>query len=147
MGPHEPAAARTTVHASRDRKLVIRVATENPRWGRRRGHGELVRLGHRIAACPVRQILHAAGIDPAARRAGPTREQFLTAQACGILPAGFVQAGTVLWRRSYALIVIEHATRRVHLAGLTANPDGARTTRPARNLRMDLASARLQSSS
>ena len=45
---------------------------------------------------------------------------------------------TVLLRRIYALIIIEHSTRRVHLAGITANPDGAWTTQAARNFLMDL---------
>jgi len=67
------------------RKLVIRIATENPAWGHRRVQGELVKLGHRIAASAVRQILHAAGIDPAPRRRGPAWKQFLTVQARGIL--------------------------------------------------------------
>jgi hypothetical protein len=46
------------------RKLVIRIATENPTWGHRRVQGELVRLGHPIAASTVWQILHDAGIAP-----------------------------------------------------------------------------------
>src|SRR6266446_10334796 len=72
------------------RKLVIRMATENPTWGHRRVQGELVRLGHSIAASTVWQILHDAGIGPAPRRAGPTWKQFLTTQARGILAVDFV---------------------------------------------------------
>ncbi len=120
------------------RKLVIRIATDNPTWGHRRVHGELVKLGHPIAASTVWQILHDAGIGPAPRRTGPTWKQFLTAQARGILAAGFVHVDTVVLRRIYALIVIEHGTRRVHLAGITASPDGAWTTQAARSLLMDL---------
>ncbi|HUY50392.1 MAG TPA: integrase core domain-containing protein [Streptosporangiaceae bacterium] len=120
------------------RKLVIRMATENPTWGHRRVQGELVRIGHRIASSTVWQILHAAGIDPAPRRTGPTWKQFLTAQAHGIPAVDFVHVDTVLLRRIYALIVIEHGTRRVHLAGITANPDGAWTAQAARNFLMDL---------
>jgi hypothetical protein len=43
-----------------------------------------------------------------------------------------------LLRRIYALIVIEHGTRRAHLAGITAHPGGSRTTQTARNFLMDL---------
>ena len=120
------------------RKLVIRIATDNPAWGHRRVQGELVRLGHQIAASTVWQILHDARIDPAPRRTGPTWKQFLTAQARGILAVDFVHVDTVLLSRLYALIIIEHGTRRAHLAGITANPDGAWTTQAARNFLMDL---------
>ena len=120
------------------RKLVIRIAAENPAWGHRRVQGELARLGHRIAASTVWQVLHDAGIDPAPRRTGPSWRQFLTAQARGILAADFVHVDTVLLRRACALIVIEHGTRRAHLAGITARPDGAWTTQAARNSLMDL---------
>jgi transposase InsO family protein len=120
------------------RKLVIRMATDNPTWGHRRVQGELIRLGHPIASSTVWQILHAAGIGPAPRRSGPTWKQFLTAQARGILAVDFVHVDTVLLRRIYALVVIEHSTRRVHLAGITAHPDGAWTTQAARNVLMDI---------
>ena len=120
------------------RKLVIRMAVDNPAWGHRRVPGELVRLGHPIAASTVWQIMHDAGIGPAPRRPGPTWKQFLTAQARGILAVDFVHVDTVFLRRIYALIVIEHGTRRVHLAGVTAHPDSAWTTQAARNVLMDL---------
>ena len=100
--------------------------------------GELVKLGHPIAASTMRQILRGAGVDPAPRRTGPTWKQFLTAQAHGTLAADFVHVDTVLLRRLYALIVIEHDTRRVHLACITAHPDGAWTAQAARNFLMDL---------
>jgi putative transposase len=120
------------------RTLVIRIATDNPAWGHRRVQGELVKLGHPIAASTVWQILHDAGIDPAPRRTGPTWKQFLATQARGILAVDFVHVDTVLLRRLYALIVIEHGTRRVHLVGITGHPDGAWTTQAARNFLMDL---------
>jgi putative transposase len=119
-------------------KLVIRIATGNPASGHRRVPGELVKLGHPIAASTVWQILHDAGIDPAPRRTGPAWKQFLTTQARGILAAGFAHVDTVPLRRIYALIVIEHGTGRAHLAGITANPGGASTTQAARNFLMDL---------
>ena len=90
------------------RKLVVRIAADNPAWGHRRVRGELIKLGHRIAASTAWQILHAAGIDSAPRRTGPTWKQFLTTQARGILAADFVHVDTVFLRRIYALIVIEH---------------------------------------
>jgi transposase len=71
-------------------RLVVRLASENPLWGYRRIHGELTRLGVTIAPSTVYEILRAAGISPAPRRAGPTWRQFLHAQAAGTLAVDFL---------------------------------------------------------
>jgi putative transposase len=118
--------------------LIIRMARENPAWGHRRIQGELARLGYSIAASTVWEILHAAGIDPAPRRAGPTWREFLTAQAHAIIACDFLVVETVLLKRLYVLVFIEHGTRRLHLAGVTAQRTGAWTVQQARNLAMDL---------
>ena len=63
--------------------------------GYRRIQGELVGLGHQVAASTVWTILKGAGLDPAPRRSGPTWRQFLTAQAQAILAVDFAHVDTV----------------------------------------------------
>jgi transposase len=130
-----PGRPRTS-HALR--ALVLEMARDNPAWGYRRIHGELAGLGYKLAPSTVWQILKDAGIDPAPRRHGQTWQAFLAAQAKTILAADFFHVDTVLLRRVYVLFFIEHGTRRVHLAGITAHPTGVWVTQQARNLLMNL---------
>ena len=119
-------------------RLVVRLAKENPQWGHRRIHGELTKLGVTVAPSTVWEILHAAGIDPAPRRSGPSWRQFLRAQGAGIIAVDFLHVDAVLLKRLYVLVFIEHGTRRMHVGGVTANPTGEWTVQQARNLALDL---------
>jgi len=92
--------------------------------GHRRVQGELVRLGHRIAACTVWQILHDTGLDPAPGRSGPTWRQFLTTQAKAVLAVDSLHVDTVFLTRIDALIAVEHGSPRTHLIRLTTHPPG-----------------------
>jgi putative transposase len=120
------------------RALVFRLARENPGWGYRRIHGELAGLGVKVAASTVWEILKANGINPARRRTGPTWSQFLRSQADAILASDFFTVDLPGGTQAYVLAVIEHATRRIRILGVTPHPTGAWTTQQARNLIMDL---------
>jgi putative transposase len=109
-------------------RLVLRVASENSTWGYRRIHRELAGLGYQLAPSTVWSILKRVGIDPAPRRNGPRSQEFLRAQAHGILATDFFCVDTLLPHRLYVLFVVEHVTLRVHLLGITANPTGAWVT-------------------
>jgi putative transposase len=119
-------------------QLIIRLATENPRWGYQRIQGELLRLGVQVSATVIRTTLRRHGLDPAPRRAARSWRAFLRQQAAGIVACDFFTVDTVWLRRLYVLFFIELDTRRVHLAGVTANPDGQWVTQQARNLLLAL---------
>jgi putative transposase len=118
--------------------LVRRLARENPGWGYRRIHGEMAGLGVKVAASTVWEILKASGIDPAGRRNGPTWSQFLRSQAGAILASDFFTADLLDGTQAYVLAVIEHASRRIRILGVTQHPTGEWTAQQARNLIMDL---------
>ncbi len=128
-----PASYRRNIRA-----LVLRLVRENPGWGYRRIHGELAGLGVQVSASTVWEILKKAGIDPAPRRTGPTWSLFLRSQAEAILACDFFTAGLLDGTQAYVLAVIEHASRRIRILGVTLHPTGEWTAQQARNLIMDL---------
>src|ERR1035437_1632970 len=126
-------ATRQTIRA-----LVLRLARDNPEWGYRRIHAELAGLGVNVAASTVWEILKTHGTGPAPRRTGPTWSQFLRSQAEAILACDFFTVDLPGGTRACVLAVIEHATRRIRILGVTLHPAGEWTTQQARNLLMDL---------
>nr|WP_240947984.1 integrase core domain-containing protein [Planosporangium mesophilum] len=133
--PKRPGRPRTVRSV---RALVLRLARENPSWGYRRLHGELLVLGVRVAASTVWEILTEAGIDPAPERASSTWADFLRSQANALLACDFLETVTLTGTRMYVLAVIEHASRRIHILGATPHPTASWVMQAAKNLVMDL---------
>ncbi|WP_412520809.1 integrase core domain-containing protein [Actinomadura madurae] len=123
------------------RVLVLRLVRENPGWGYRRVHGELLLLGVKVAPSTVWEILTDAGVDPAPERASTTWAGFLRSQAGALLACDFLETVTLTGARMYVLAVIEHHSRRIRVLGATAHPTAAWVTQAARNLVMDLEDA------
>ena len=118
------------------RELIVRMASDNSSWGYCRIQGELRKLDHRVAPSTIAKTLKEHGIRPAPER--PTTWQtFLKSHADVIAGADFFT--TEVWTARglvthYVLFVIHHATRTVHIAGITTHPDSAFMAQVARNL-------------
>jgi putative transposase len=139
MGLQCAATTRPTVDQPGDQRIGAAVGRGESALGGPQDSGELSRLGYSIVASTVWEILTRAGVDPAPRRTGPTWRQFLAAQVEEIIAADFLHVEcAVTLKRFYVLIFIEHGTRRLHIAGVTAHPTGAWVAQQARNLAMEM---------
>lgn len=118
--------------------LVLRLARENPRWGYVRIAGECAKVGVKLSATSVGNVLRRHRVGPAPRRDGPTWAQFLRSQAKEVLACDFFSVDTIALQRLYVLFFIELDRRHVWLAGVTAHPDRDWMTQAARNLSMTL---------
>ncbi|AGP59271.1 integrase core domain-containing protein [Streptomyces rapamycinicus] len=144
FSPSDRAFLAALLHAGRPRTvrsiriLVLRLAKENPSWGHRRLHGELLVLGVRVGASTVWEILKEAGIDPAPERNSSTWADFLRSQADALLACDFMETVALSGVRMYVLAVIEHGSRRIRVLGATAHPSASWVAQAAKNLVMDL---------
>jgi len=107
------------------RRLVVRMAEENPTWGYTRICGALKNLGHRVGRSTIARILKAQGIPPVPER--PTSWQtFVRAHWGAIAGADFFTTDVWTWRglvTYYTVFVIDLASRRVQIVGSTPHPD------------------------
>ncbi len=131
-GPGRPAVSDEI------RELVLRLARENPRWGYQRIVGELVGVGVGVSATTVAKILRQAGVSPAGARSQLSWCELLRTHAESIIACDFFTVDTLWLGRLYVLFFLGLSSRRVHLAGCTASPDGPWATQQARQLAWSL---------
>jgi putative transposase len=134
--PHRK-PGRPPVEASL-RKLILRLAHENPHWGYRRIVGELKGVGIAVSATSVRKVLLAAGLLPAPERGRSSWRAFLRAQAASMLACDFLTVETTFLQRIYVIFFISLARRRIEYVACTANPDRKWVVQQARNVVMQL---------
>ena len=122
------------------RRLVMRMATDNPQWGYTRIQGALKNVGHRVARSTIAGILKAEGIPPGGERP-TTWRAFLAAHWPALVAADFFT--TEVWTvrglvTFYTVFVIELRSRRVRVVASTRHPDEAFVIQAMRHLTGDV---------
>ena len=107
------------------RRLVVRMAKDNPTWGYTRIQGALKNVGHRVGRSTIARILKAQGLAPVPGRPTSWRT-FLRAHWGAVAGADFFTTEVWTWRglvTYYTVFVIDLASRRVQIVGSTPHPD------------------------
>ncbi len=106
------------------RRLIRRMARENPTWGRRRIQAELALLGHEVAELIVAKYMHRPSPRPS-----PTWRTFLTAHARSLVAVDFFLVPTLTFRLFFVLAVLRHDRRELVHLNVTDHPTAAWTAR------------------
>jgi transposase InsO family protein len=118
--------------------LIARLARENQEWGYVRIQGALANIGHIISSTTIANVLKRHGIEPAPeRRKHTTWSAFLKSHWELLAATDFFTVEVWTMRglvTYYVLFTIRLATRRVHIAGITTNPNSAFIIQVARQL-------------
>jgi transposase InsO family protein len=120
------------------RQLILRLATENPKWGYLRIRWELLKLGYAVSPTAIHNLLRRNGIPTSPHRSKLSWRQFLRAQASAIVAADYFTVETWNLKRLYVLFFIQLGRRRIVSFGVTANPDQAWVSQQMRNLSWQL---------
>jgi transposase InsO family protein len=131
-GPGRPPTARSI------QRLVLKFASENPRWGYTRLRDALGNRGHEIDRTTVQGILAEHGLDPAPERSKRMpRKTFIKAHVGALAAMDFfnVEALSLAGLVRYSvLFVIDIQTRRVQIAGIARQVNGDWMKQVARSL-------------
>jgi hypothetical protein len=113
-------------------QLIVRLATENPRWGYSRIEGEVLKLGYTVSRSSVSNVLKRSRVPPSPKRKQQASNwhSFLGHYAGQVLASDFFTVETIRLRTLYVLFFIELGTRRVH------RPEGTRRLYCSPNLRL-----------
>ncbi len=117
--------------------LIVRMATENPRWGSTRIQGALGNLRYHVGRGTIRRILLENGLESSPQRGRRTPwSVFLKAHWRALVATDFLTVEVWSWGglvTHYILFFIEVASRKVLIAGMTTNPNEGWTPQMARN--------------
>ena len=97
--------------------LVTQMAEANPLWGAPRIHGELLKLGLKVAERTVSRLMPKRRTPPS-----QTWRTFLTNHVRDLVSIDFFTVPTAGWRVLFVFVVLGHHRRRVLHCNVTEHP-------------------------
>jgi putative transposase len=132
--PQKNRGGRPKIHREKE-SLIVQLARENLGWGYGKIEGELLKLGYKVSLTTVRNVLDRNSIVPAPFRYGSIGwKTMMNHYKDQLLACNFFTIETIFLRTVYVLVFIEIGSRRVHLAGISSQPDSQWVAQQARQL-------------